>query len=141
LVDLTEDDPRRVCSSAGPEGAFVRELLERVGDKWSVLVIGNLRAGPMRYTALRQASGTISQRMLTLTLGHLRRDGLVARTAYAEVPPRVEYELTELGRSLLAPILGMMTWAAGSAPQVQKNREAYDRTETAQRARKATARP
>jgi DNA-binding HxlR family transcriptional regulator len=136
-VDEPEYEPRRVCSSAGPEGRFVRELLERVGDKWSLVVIGNLRAGPMRYTVLRQASGGISQRMLTLTLSHLLRDGLVARTAYAEVPPRVEYELTELGRSLLAPVLGMMTWAADNAGRVHRHREDHDQAEAAQRERKA----
>jgi DNA-binding HxlR family transcriptional regulator len=140
-VDVPQYDPRRVCSSAGPEGQFVRELLERVGDKWSLLVIGHLRSGPMRYTALQQASGGISQRMLTLTLSHLQRDGLVARTAYAEVPPRVEYELTELGRSLLAPVLGMMTWAADNASRVRRNREDYDQATAIQRERKAAARP
>src|SRR4051795_9342857 len=79
------------------EGGAVREVLDRIGDKWSLLVIGTLRSGPLRFGELEQAAAGISQRMLTLTLKHLVEDGLVTRTAYAEVPPRVEYEVTELG--------------------------------------------
>ena len=89
------------------EGGAVREVLDRIGDKWSLLVVGTLRAGPLRFGALEEGIAGISQRMLTLTLKHLVEDGLVTRTAYAEVPPRVEYALTAKGRALL-PIIDDM---------------------------------
>src|ERR1700751_3640882 len=79
----------------------VSEVLSRVGDKWTVLVVTMLGDGPKRFNELRRSLGSISQRMLTLTLRGLERDGLVSRTVYPTVPPRVEYELTRLGRSLL----------------------------------------
>ncbi len=79
----------------------VSEVLERVGDKWSVLVVVMLGAGPKRFNELRRSIASISQRMLTLTLRGLERDGLVTRTVFPTIPPRVDYELTELGRSLL----------------------------------------
>lgn len=128
--------PRPVCSNPGNEGLFVRELLDRIGDKWSLLIIGSLHGGPMRFTALQHAAGTISQRMLTLTLRHLQRDGLITRTVYPEVPPRVEYELTALGHGLLVPVLGLMNWAADHAEVVQKYRQDYDLAELARLERK-----
>jgi len=82
----------------------VSEVLARVGDKWSVLVVSILGRGPMRFNELKRTVDGISQRMLTLTLRALERDGLVTRTVFPSVPPRVEYELTSLGRSLLAPV-------------------------------------
>jgi len=81
--------------------AFIRQVLDRVGDKWSLLLIAVVESGPLRYTDLQRQVPGISQRMLTLTLHQLREDGLITRTAYAEVPPRVEYSLTPLGRGLL----------------------------------------
>jgi DNA-binding HxlR family transcriptional regulator len=81
----------------------VSEVLERVGDKWTVLVVVTLGEGPKRFNELRRAIASISQRMLTLTLRGLERDGLVTRTVIATIPPRVDYELTELGHSLLTP--------------------------------------
>jgi DNA-binding HxlR family transcriptional regulator len=101
---------------------FIRHVLDRVGDKWSVLVIGTLEAGPLRYTELGYAIPGISQRMLTLTLQQLAQDGIVARTAYAEVPPRVEYELTPLGRSLLKTVLELAAWAVDNHKEIQANR-------------------
>src|SRR3954471_25028283 len=89
----------------------VSEVLARVGDKWTVLVVRVLGGGRKRFNELRRALGSISQRMLTLTLRGLERDGLVTRTAFATVPPRVEYELTTLGGSLLAPVSGLGLWA------------------------------
>jgi DNA-binding HxlR family transcriptional regulator len=136
LNEPDTDRPRDVCSNHGAEGKFVRQVLERVGDKWSLLVIGNLYRGPLRFTALHHAADGISQRMLTLTLRHLQRDGLITRTVYAEVPPRVEYELTDLGRGLLVPVLGLVNWAADNAGQVQEHRDAYGRLEAAERERK-----
>lgn len=123
----------RVRSVPGPcahwaddDADFIREVLDRVGDKWSVLVIGTLESGPTRYTDLAYAIPGISQRMLTLTLGQLRRDGIITRTAYAEVPPRVEYELTALGRSLLTTVLALAGWSADHHPEIRANREEYD---------------
>src|SRR3989304_9877411 len=87
------------------------EVLARVGDKWTVLVVATLGGGPKRFNELRRALGSISQRMLTLTLRGLERDGLVTRTVFATVPPRVDYELTRLGRSLLEPGSGLSLWA------------------------------
>lgn len=105
-----------------PEGGAVREVLDRIGDKWSLLVIGTLRGGPMRFGGLAEAVAGISQRMLTVTLKHLVEDGLVERTAYAEVPPRVEYELTELGRTLLPLVISLAEWAMAHRDEINANR-------------------
>lgn len=101
---------------------FIRHILDRVGDKWSVLVVGTLEAGPLRYTELVYAIPGISQRMLTRTLQQLAQDGIVRRTAFAEVPPRVEYELTALGRSLLTTVLALAAWAVDNHKEIQRNR-------------------
>src|SRR6266513_1369681 len=89
----------------------VSEVLDRIGDKWSVLVVAMLGDGPKRFNELRRAIASISQRMLTLTLRGLERDGLVTRTMFATIPPRVDYALTELGRSLLVPVSALALWA------------------------------
>src|SRR3974390_2698660 len=89
----------------------VSDVLARVGDKWSVLVVTLLGKGPRRFNELRRAIGGISQRMLTLTLRGLERDGLVTRTVYPTVPPRVDYGLTTLGRDLLVPVSALGEWA------------------------------
>jgi DNA-binding HxlR family transcriptional regulator len=104
----------------------VREVLNRVGDKWSVLVVALLGDGKKRFSELRRAIEGISQRMLTLTLKGLERDGLITRTVYPTIPPRVEYDLTKLGRSLLAPIIGLGDWAAKNRERIQAAREKYD---------------
>jgi DNA-binding HxlR family transcriptional regulator len=101
---------------------FIREVLDRVGDKWSLLVIAVVEAGPLRYTDLQRQVPGISQRMLSLTLRQLQQDGLITRTAYAEVPPRVEYALTPLGRGLhqiVAPLIG---WAAEHHDEIRAHR-------------------
>jgi DNA-binding HxlR family transcriptional regulator len=103
-------------------GEFVRQVLDRVGDKWSLLVIANLRDGPHRYSYLQQAVPGISQRMLTLTLRQLGEDGLVGRTAYAEVPPRVEYCLTPLGESLLEVATSLVQWASTHHAAIREHR-------------------
>ena len=89
----------------------VSEVLSRVGDKWTILVVSELGHGRKRFNEIRRALGSISQRMLTLTLRGLERDGLVTRTVFPTVPPRVDYELTKLGRSLLEPVSGIGLWA------------------------------
>ncbi|MFI6169769.1 winged helix-turn-helix transcriptional regulator [Nocardia sp. NPDC051052] len=91
---------------------FIRKVLDRVGDKWSLLVIAALDAGPLRYTDLQYRVPGISQRMLTLTLRQLQHDGLITRTAYAEVPPRVEYARTPLGHGLHEIVASLIGWAA-----------------------------
>ncbi|MEV6335311.1 helix-turn-helix domain-containing protein [Nocardia vinacea] len=101
---------------------FIRQVLDRIGDKWSMLVIAVLDAGPRRYTDLQHDVPGISQRMLTLTLRQLQQDGLVTRTAYAEVPPRVEYALTPLSRSLLEIVTSLIAWASDHHDEIRDNR-------------------
>jgi DNA-binding HxlR family transcriptional regulator len=104
----------------------VREVLNRVGDKWSVQVVGLLGDGTKRFSELRRSIEGISQRMLTLTLKGLERDGLVTRTVYPTIPPRVEYGLTKLGRSLLTPITALGKWAAQNRQKIHAARSDYD---------------
>ena len=104
----------------------VSEVLQRIGDKWTVLVVGELGRGPKRFNEIRRNLGSISQRMLTLTLRGLERDGLLTRTVFPTVPPRVEYELTKLGRSLLEPVNGMGVWARQHQSAIQEARERFD---------------
>jgi DNA-binding HxlR family transcriptional regulator len=106
----------------------VREVLDRVGDKWSVLIIGKLGPGSQRFSELRRTIEGISQRMLTLTLRGLERDGLITRTVQPTVPPRVDYALTDLGRTLLEPILALAVWAAEHRTAIHTARERYDST-------------
>jgi DNA-binding HxlR family transcriptional regulator len=104
----------------------VSEVLSRVGDKWTVLVVSTLGDGPKRFNELRRALGSISQRMLTLTLRALERDGLVTRTVFPIIPPRVDYELTRLGRSLLEPVSELGSWALKNRPAIQNARRQFD---------------
>jgi len=104
----------------------VREVLNRVGDKWSVLVVALLGDGKKRFSELRREIEGISQRMLTLTLKGLERDGLITRTVYPTIPVRVEYDLTRLGRSLLVPISQLGEWAASNRESIHAARERYD---------------
>ncbi|WP_225636995.1 winged helix-turn-helix transcriptional regulator [Streptomyces solaniscabiei] len=108
------------------QGETIRQIVERAGDKWSVLVIGTLENGPLRYTDLQRSIPGISQRMLTHTLRQLRRDGLVTRTAYPEVPPRVEYALTGLGTTLLDAVTALIDWAGTHHDEITRNRAHYD---------------
>lgn len=115
----TKEDHREFCP--------VRDIMDRFGDKWSLLAILNLGySGKTRFNELKNKIDGISQRMLTVTLRTMERDGLVARKIYAEVPPRVEYELTPLGQSLLQKILELAQWASGSMDEILKARMAYD---------------
>lgn len=104
----------------------VSEVLSRVGDKWTVLVVSTLGDGPKRFNELRKALGSISQRMLTLTLRALERDGLVTRTVLPTNPPRVDYELTRLGRSLLDPVSELGLWARKNRSAIQDARRRFD---------------
>jgi DNA-binding HxlR family transcriptional regulator len=104
----------------------VTEILSRVGDKWSVLIVSLLGPEPKRFNEIRRTINGISQRMLTLTLRGLERDGLVTRTVYPTVPPRVDYALTELGQSLRRPILALSDWAFAHRPQIEAARHRFD---------------
>jgi DNA-binding HxlR family transcriptional regulator len=104
----------------------VSEILQRVGDKWTVLVVGKLGAGRMRFSELRTAVGGISQKMLTTTLRGLERDGFVTRTQYPTIPPRVEYELTDLGFELLKPVNALGEWARKNTARVNEARRKFD---------------
>lgn len=104
----------------------VSDVLSRIGDKWTVYVVGLLSNGPMRFNELKRAVGGISQRMLTLTLRGLERDGLVTRTVYPTIPPRVDYELTDLGRTLIETLASLGEWAIKNRPAVEKARRSFD---------------
>jgi DNA-binding HxlR family transcriptional regulator len=104
----------------------VSEILSRIGDKWSVLVVMTLKDGPRRFSEIRRAIPEVSQRMLTLTLRGLERDGLVSRKVTPTIPPRVDYKLTALGRSLQEPVIALGQWALENAPQIAAARAAFD---------------
>ena len=109
-----------------PEDCKIREIIDRVGDKWSMLVLNILGDGPQRFSALRRAIEGISQRMLTRTLRLLERDGLVRRTVYPTVPPQVEYALTPLGCTLQEPVRALAAWAGGHQAEVLAARARFD---------------
>ena len=104
----------------------VRDVLNRVGDKWSMLIIGLLSSGPMRFSELKRSIEGISQRMLTLTLRGLERDGLVTRTVTPTIPPRVDYALTALGKTLMKPVKGLFVWAQNHTNDLQTARTKFD---------------
>ena len=104
----------------------VGTVLARIGDKWSILVVMTLTDGPRRFNELKRTIGGISQRMLTFTLRGLERDGLVSRTVYPTIPPRVDYELTALGRSLQGPVQALGAWAFSNLDTIQAARTRFD---------------
>src|SRR5277367_3635120 len=108
------------------ECVAVSDVLARIGDKWSVLVVTRLGAGALRFNELRRSIGGISQRMLTLTLRNLERDGLITRTAFPTIPPRVDYALTPLGRDLLEPVSALGAWAIRNQPKIASARGQFD---------------
>jgi DNA-binding HxlR family transcriptional regulator len=110
-----------------PECRAVNSVLARVGDKWSVLIIVLLGDGTKRFNEIKRLVGGISQRMLTLTLRGLERDGLITRTLFPTIPPRVDYELTDLGRSLWAAVEPLGLWARDHVPDIHKAREKFDK--------------
>ena len=119
----------RTC--ARQEGApevcgAISEMLARIGDKWSLLIVTTLGEGPMRFNELRRNIGDISQKMLSSTLKVLERDGLVSRTVLPTVPPQVEYALTDLGGELLQPVSALARWTAQNTPRILTARAAYD---------------
>ena len=104
----------------------VNSILSRIGDKWSVMIVMDLAAGPRRFNEIKRDVGGISQRMLTLTLRGLERDGLVSRRVYDTVPPKVEYSLTDLGRSLQGPVVALGEWAIANKAGIYAAREEFD---------------
>jgi len=121
---------RAIEASDSHEGCReVVPTLARIGDKWTVMVVGALSNGPMRYNQIARQVEGISQRMLTLTLKGLEQDGLVSRTMYPTIPPRVDYELTELGRSLIVPLQSLHSWAVEHRPAMLAAREAFAKRE------------
>ena len=118
----------------------VSEVLARVGDKWTVLVVSLLGGGPMRFSELRRAVDGISQKMLTTTLRLLERDGFCTRKVFPTVPPRVEYELTALGRDLLVPVKALADWAIANRERLDAARRRFDARNSAN-AEAASGRP
>ena len=104
----------------------VRPILARIGDKWSVMIVMSLRAGPRRFNEIKRAIGTISQRMLTLSLRGMERDGLVTRKVFPTTPPRVEYELTALGHSLRGPVEALGQWAIAHQGEIALAQARFD---------------
>ncbi|MCW3479186.1 helix-turn-helix transcriptional regulator [Neisseriaceae bacterium JH1-16] len=131
-MDVTDSSSHSSESGRGRPGARqeykcpIRDVLDRVGDAWSVLVVSNLAEGPTRFNELKRRVEGISQRMLTVTLRHLERDGLVSRTVLPTTPPQVEYALTELGHSLCGPLDVLSGWATANQPLIRASRERYD---------------
>ena len=113
----TDISPR--CRSIAP-------ILQRIGDKWSILIVMILARGPRRFNELKRDVDGISQRMLTLTVRGLERDGLITRTVTPSIPPRVDYELTDLGLSLCGPILALGQWAEANFDEIATSRAAFD---------------
>lgn len=102
------------------------DILMCIGDKWTVMVVGALSQGALRYSEIDRLVGTISQRMLTLTLKQLERDGMVTRTVFATIPPRVDYALTECGRTLIVPLNGLWVWAQANKEAIEQSRRDFD---------------
>ena len=118
-VESFSDLPPDVCQSVG-------DVLARVGDKWSILLIAMLARGSMRFSELKRSIGSISQKVLTTTLRGLERDGYLSRKVTPSIPPRVDYELTELGHDVLVPVRALAEWALAQREQVEEARRQFD---------------
>jgi len=119
-------EPSNTHDPARDQCRAISDVLARVGDKWTVMVVGLLSDGPMRFNELRRTIGGISQRMLTLTLRGLERDGLVTRTVFPTIPPRVEYALTDRGQTLIEPLKALFAWATEHNGAIERSRQAFD---------------
>ena len=126
MTPAHSDDPVPAPHPDHNDCRGVASILARVGDKWSVFVIMMLGDGPKRFNELKRLVGGISQRMLTLTLRGLERDGLVTRTVFPTIPPRVDYELTDLGRGLSQPVQALGHWAMQHQEQIEQSRSRFD---------------
>ena len=127
MVDTNTAVRAREASNAHASCKAEVETLARIGDKWTVMVVAALSKGPIRYSEIRRRVEGISQRMLTRTLKGLEQDGLVTRTMFPTIPPRVDYELTELGRKLIPPLQALSKWARENRPAMLAAREAFQR--------------
>ena len=123
-VEAPAEYPAR-CREADPDG-LLRDMLTTIGDKWTVLVIAQLEEGPVRFTRIMELIPAISHRMLTRTLRTLERDGIVRRTVFAESPPRVEYDLTPLGHTLIEPLAGLHRWVLQHRDEITQRRAEHD---------------
>ncbi len=124
MEDGTSKSLSHICHTE--ESCSVREILDLVGDKWSLLVMATIGSETRRFMDLRRSIEGISQRMLTLTLRRLERDGLITRTIYPEIPPRVEYQVTRLGATLQETIFGIVNWATENRAEIAAARARYD---------------
>ena len=124
----------KTCESSNC--APIREILDRVGDKWSLYIIATLNDGPLRFSEIKRRVNGISQRMLTLTLRSLERDGLLTRTVHDAAPVRVDYRLTAPGGSLLQPIGELLTWALANRRRIEKSRATFDKAARSSRVRR-----
>ncbi|GGZ03204.1 MULTISPECIES: winged helix-turn-helix transcriptional regulator [Shewanella] len=122
------DVPEALPDSETEGCQATREILNRIGDKWSLYIIASLANGKLRFNELKRSIDGISQRMLTLTLRGLERDGLIGRTVYPTIPPRVDYELTELGLTLLAPVMALVNWANDNRLAIAEAHQRFDDT-------------
>ncbi len=119
-------EPSNTHDPAHDQCRAISDVLARIGDKWTVMVVGLLADGPMRFNELRRTIGGISQRMLTLTLRGLERDGLVTRTVFPTIPPRVDYALTDRGQTLIEPLKLLFAWATEHNAAIEQSRQAFD---------------
>jgi DNA-binding HxlR family transcriptional regulator len=133
-MTATSDEPAGVPGLAAPSASYgaasascrVRSALDRIGDKWAIYVVDRLGQGPRRFSELRRGIDGITARMLTVTLRGLERDGILTRTVHAAVPPRVDYELTPLGKSLLDTIGQLVAWADAHIDEIEAAQDDYD---------------
>jgi DNA-binding HxlR family transcriptional regulator len=115
-----------MCQAHLDAAEIIRDTFARIGDKWSLLILGMLDEAPLRFTVLRDSVPGISHRMLTLTLRNLERDGLVSRTVFAAVPPKVEYAVTDLGRTAIPAVTALAQWALAHSDEILNNRDLFD---------------
>lgn len=120
------DVPKGIPESRADGCQATREILDRIADKWSLYIIATLANGTRRFNELKREIDGISQRMLTLTLRGLERDGLVTRTMYPTIPPRVDYDLTELGRTLWGPVMTLVNWADNNKAAIAEAHRRFD---------------
>jgi DNA-binding HxlR family transcriptional regulator len=126
VVTTSPESPPAILGSPYRADCPTRRILDRIGDRWTVLIVGVLAEGDARFSELRRRIEGVSQKMLTQTLRALERDGLVRRTVYAEVPVRVEYALTDAGRTLQAPLRALQEWSIAHFGDVSTAQQAYD---------------
>ncbi|MFC5263774.1 winged helix-turn-helix transcriptional regulator [Kribbella qitaiheensis] len=125
---MTNVASEKVFEETAESCGLIRDVLALIGEKWSVIVLDQLRDGPLRFNELRRAAAPVTQRMLSGSLRGLERDGLITRTVYPTVPPKVEYELTEAGRALNSLVYGVAGWADRYLPTVTASRTSYQET-------------